>query len=236
MAASWATALLAVQKIDLRIRDLKTRLTMLPVERKKLIARHHELADALAAERGKINQLELDVKKRESAIEALQSANAKLQQQSALVKKNAEYQAMLAEVESNNAKISDIESTILADFDRLEAAKAELRTTMTEANAENRLLKTEFTEFEELEAEIKKEIALQLELRVGAAAKISENIMARYTHLLADRGEDTPLTAVENSCCGNCCLKLTPQTMTAARNGAVAHCDNCNHLIYIEDL
>ena len=44
------------------------------------------------------------------------------------------------------------------------------------------------------------------------------------------------VSPITDGICGNCFLKLTPQTMTHARRGAVTECDHCRHLVYLEDL
>lgn len=235
MAASWAEALLAVQSIDLRIKDLETRLTLFPVEKKKLVDRHLALTDKLDRRKEEIKAIELEIRKKESEVEALGAASAKLQQQSALVKKNNEYQAMLAEIAANQAKAGDIETNILGLYDRLDEIKTVLKKETAEAAAENRLIKTEYQEFDELEKEIHKEIALQQSRRQETAAQVTENLMEQYRQLSRSK-DGMPLAPVENDICGNCFLKLTPQTMTQARNGAVTRCDNCNHLVYIADL
>ncbi|MGE4563770.1 MAG: zinc ribbon domain-containing protein [Victivallaceae bacterium] len=234
MAALWAQALLEVQKIDLKLRDCETRLSMLPKERRR-IADRKKAADAkIEAVRAEIRELELAIKKSESEMAAVEQHIDKLQKQSALVKKNAEYQTMMAEIEISRKRLGDLENAILARMDQLESLKEKLAAVTAKVNTEVRALKTEWMEFDEVEKAVK---AKQSELalaRTAAAGRIEATMMARYDELLKSPG--IPLATIENDICNNCSLKLTPQTLTNARRGSLALCDNCGHLVYIEDL
>ena len=82
------SALLKLQALDMRCRDLKLRGTSIPKELDKIIARRDSLNAETAAAADKVKKMELAIKAREGEIQTLNAESTKLQQQSALVKKN----------------------------------------------------------------------------------------------------------------------------------------------------
>jgi hypothetical protein len=108
--------------------------------------------------------MELAIKAEEAKIQTLNAESTKLQQQSALVKKNNEYQAMLSGIAQNKEKISAIEEELLIKFDELEALKTEALQVKRNNSAELRSAKQEFEELlafsKTCEAEIKKLVGI----------------------------------------------------------------------------
>ena len=146
MAVVWLENLLKLQALDLRLRDLEARLQLLPREMQDMIAKRDALAASTKAAQDAVRKIELAVKSGESGIEALQKENLKLQQQSALVKNNKEYQAMLAAVEQNKVKIGELEEKTLVLMDELDAARKNAVKTANDNSAATSALKAEFDE------------------------------------------------------------------------------------------
>ncbi len=235
MAAKWAEALLAVQKLDLRMRDIRARLALLPEERNKLIARGRAAQARREESRKELKETELGIKKAESEIARLNEVIAKLRQQSASIRKNDEYQAMLVEIAGNQGRISELESSVIEALDRVEELRRKVSTVTAEVEATLKGVKEEIGELETFATELKAEY-LQLQQEAAAAGKeIESSILSRY-QLLLKKGQGAPVVPIENDICGNCHLRITPQTLNSARKGVVTACDNCMHLIYLEDL
>ena len=234
MAAKWVEALLALQKVDMRQRELEQRLALLPREMSELKARRDAaVADTHAAAQA-ARKIEAEIKNCESEIARLQDESRKLQQQSALVKKNTEYQAMLNTVALNAKKISDLESRVLKLMDDFEAGKAHYRKVKTDNDAVTRLAREEFEELLAFAEDVKKELARLRAERPELARKVDSDTMTRYKSLLKGKNAGAPLVKIENGICGHCHLRITPQAMNGISKGAVTVCDNCMHLIYDE--
>jgi len=232
MAALWLRALLELQKLDLRLRDLESRLKLLPREMSDMRARCDALAGATKAAQDEVRRIELAVKNGESGIEALQKENLKLQQQSALVKSNKEYQAMLTAVEQNKLKIGELEEKTLLLMDDLDAARVRAVKVAGDNRAETDMLKAEIDELVAFSGEVKKEIAQLRERRPAMAKNINADILSRYTALLGGRTPTVPVVALDGESCGNCHLAVTPQTINLLKRGDVGECDNCQHFLY----
>lgn len=230
----WAESLLLLQNTDLKIRELKKRLSLLPAERQRLSGRLTELQTQKDDASKELKTLELAIKNAESEIAAHQQSVAKLQQQSAMVKKNSEYQAMLSQIAALKLKIGDLESFELEKYDELEDAKRKVQSVNTSCDGAMRSTKSEIAELDEFAAEVKEDIARRSAERENLASGIESSLLGLYNRLLS-RGQGLPLAPATGGICKNCNLKLTMQTLNEARQGKVVCCDNCMHIIYVEE-
>lgn len=237
MAARWAKSLLELQTVDLRIRELEARLALLPKEMGELKDKRDAAVAAVAAAATAAKKIEQERKSLESEIEALNDENKRLQQQSAMVKKNNEYQAMLGTVALNQKKVGDLESRVLERMDAFEAAKKTYREIKQENETAVNALRTEFEELVSFAADLKKEVA---ELKAGRSEEnirgVDRDTLSRYRQLLGGKDGIAPLVRVENEICGSCHLRLTRQTLTNLQKGAVTSCENCMHLLYLDEV
>lgn len=235
MAARWAEALLKLQTIDLRIRELETRLALLPKEMETLKGKRDAAVAEVAAAANAAKKIELNRKSVESEIEKLNGENKKLQQQSSMVKKNTEYQAMLGTIALNNKKIGELESRELELMDEFEAAKKAYRKLRQNNEAAVNAIRAEFDELVAFAGDLKKEIAQLKAERPADVRGVDAETLARYNRLLNAKDGIAPLVKVENEICGSCHLRVTRQAMTNMQKGAVTSCENCMHFIYLDD-
>ena len=235
MAARWAEALLKLQTIDLRIRELETRLALLPKEMETLKGKRDAAVAEVATAANAAKKIELNRKSVESEIEKLNGENKKLQQQSSMVKKNTEYQAMLGTIALNNKKIGELESRELELMDEFEEAKKAYHKLRQNNEAAVNAIRAEFDELVAFAGDLKKEIAQLKAERPADVRGVDAETLARYNRLLNAKDGIAPLVKVENEICGSCHLRVTRQAMTNMQKGAVTSCENCMHFIYLDD-
>ena len=227
-------ALLILQEADLRRKGMEQRLQLLPKELDAIIARRDKLNAATAAAAEEFKKEELAIKKCESEIARLTAESQKLQQQSALVKKNNEYQAMLGQIADNKRKIGELEEELLIKFD-LVAELKEKADAVKRANAsELRNARTEFEELLAFSKNLKEEIAKAVTDRPALTANVRDDLLGVYNRLLKSKDNTPPLTKLDNGCCGNCHMRVTMQTANELSKGKIEHCDNCQHLLYAD--
>ena len=159
MAARWAEALLKLQRVDLKIRELEARLALLPKEMTELKNKRDAAVAEVNAAASAAKKIELERKGVESEIEKLNAENKRLQQQSAMVKKNTEYQAMLGTIALNEKKVGDLESRELELMDRFEEARKAYRKIRQDNEAAVNAIRAEFDELVAFAGDLKKEIA-----------------------------------------------------------------------------
>ena len=236
MAARWAEALLKLQRVDLKIRELEARLALLPKEMTELKNQRDAAVAEVNAAASAAKKIELERKGVESEIEKLNAENKRLQQQSAMVKKNTEYQAMLGTIALNEKKVGDLESRELELMDRFEEARKAYRKIRQDNEAAVNAIRAEFDELVAFAGDLKKEIAQLKEERPADIRGVDGETLARYNRLLAGKDGIAPLVRVENEICGSCHLRVTRQALTNMQKGAVTSCENCMHFIYLEDV
>jgi uncharacterized protein len=229
----WVEDLLALQDVDMRIHNMKLRLKAIPGEIKKLEQTIVVEAEDFKSSREGVKKAELDIKHIESEITAQNDHIQKLQKQSVMIKKNDEYKAMLSEVNHHKQKISDFETQEIEAMDALDAAQGKYRELEKQFDARMGSLKDEITELKTLIQEVKEEIESLKQGRNAHSSRIASDTLVKYNRLL--QSGRAPLVPVNNSCCGNCHLKLTPNTLNQARKSGVTHCDNCSYMLYLKD-
>lgn len=232
--APWAIKLKALQDKDMRIRQINLKLDMIPKE--KLSLKNQAAQNLAKVEKVKndVIELQLKLKKTENKITELKEAIRKLETQSAMVKKNNEYQAMLQSIEDHKLKIGDLEACGIELLDLIDNGKKLYRETAENVKFENACLKSEFKDLETLANDLKNEVEELQKQRNSLAEPIDNEILKRYENLLK-RGDGEPLVKIIDSICSHCHLKITPQTLNQAVKKAVVFCDNCQHFIYTEE-
>ena len=229
----WIESLLALQKVDMRIINLHLRLKMIPSEITKLKEKKENTESSLAEAKISMQKTGLDIKQTESAIAEINTRIEQLQQQSSLIKKNTEYQAMLSQIDTQKGKISELETTMLLLFDQDEENKEKLKEIKKEFEAEKSAISEEIDELTELSGEVKTEIKQLMDSRPPLEARVDSTVLAQYKRLL--KAQKAPLAKVNSAgICSSCHLKITPQTMTETKKEAVVYCDNCSCLLYLE--
>ena len=184
MAARWAEALLKLQRVDLKIRELEARLALLPKEMTELKNKRDAAVAEVNAAASAAKKIELERKGVESEIEKLNAENKRLQQQSAMVKKNTEYQAMLGTIALNEKKVGDLESRELELMDRFEEARKAYRKIRQDNEAAVNAIRAEFDELVAFAGDLKKEIAQLKEERPADIRGVDGETLARYNRLL----------------------------------------------------
>lgn len=231
MAAIWAQNLLKLQTLDLEIRNLKLRMTMIPKEADKIKAQVAAVEAKVKAARELRQNHERELKQNEADASGLADKIRKLEQQSSLVKKNTEYQAMMDSIAMLKKAIGDHETRVLELMDLIEEDAGKVRAAEDAAKVESAGLREEYEELRTLYREVQLRIRELEKQRPELRNGVDSEVLPRYEQILG-KNSGTPLVAIEEDKCGQCHLRLTPQTLNNAKSGAIAFCDNCMHIIY----
>ena len=232
MDSSALRRLLKLQEADMRLRDMETRLTTIPKEMNNILAKRDKVAAGTAAAVAAFKAIKAKIKQEEDLIAELTANNEKLRQQSVMVKKNNEYQAMLNAIEMNNKKISEAEERLLLATDELEASRQAGMKIKLVNDAEIKNLRTEFEELQSFINVVKEEIAKLQAARPALLKDIPPVLLSPYESLRSNKEGSAPLVTAENEVCGHCRLKITAQTAVAINRGEIAYCDNCQYMLY----
>lgn len=230
--AAWLDSLLSLQEVDLHIRNLRKRLAMIPRERNELKAQRNQETEQLDNTKSAIQETELKLKGYEALMKKHYDAIVKLQQKSTQVRRNDEYQALLKEIDFNKAKISDLETDTIVQMDKLSTMKRSFEVKKSECSAQLQNIDSEIESLTELEGEVREMIKGMIEIREERVTKVGEPALGIYERILK-KGVGTPAVKIINGgICGNCRLKLTPNTIGTAKAENLSNCDHCSHIVY----
>lgn len=228
---TWVSNILTVQKYDMKLRDLETKYRTIPGERAKLKEEYQAAKARLAEARKSAAETDQTLKQTEADIAARNDKIRKLLTQSALVKKNDEYQAMMKDIEDTKGNISELETRVIELLDAQEAARKAVADQEREFAATEKQIREELAEFEQLIETIKADaIKLKAEKKRFIPC-VEMNVFNAYQNILT-RDKGKPVVPIVNDCCGNCSLKVTPQVINEAKKGIMVFCDNCSHILY----
>ena len=226
--------LIDVQAIDQQIAALRADLESLPKRIQeadaKLAGARTEVASAKEAHTNNAKErkkLELDVGQwKERA--------RKYREQTAAVKTNEAYKALLheianAEAEAAKAEESELEIMMVGDdLDRrVKSAEARLREAETVIAAERNQIKAKGIEE-------KKQLDAALVKREQAMAPVSEDMRVLYDRI-AKRHHGTALARVRDDQCKGCGLRVLPHVIQALQldtNEEVYRCESCGLILY----
>ena len=230
----WIEDILSLQETDIRIRKLTTRLEMVPIEIEKIDNEILYTIEDLKKNKEMGLSTQMEIKQVESEIMKYNDEKIKFQKQSVMIKKNDEYRAMIREINNVKKKISELETRELELMDQKDDVAKAMKNAEKIAKEKANTLKKEKEDLINLEQRLKKQIKKLNDERIELLEPIESELLGRYQRLL-NKGVGQPVVPVHDAICGNCHLKLTPQTANLANKGEVIYCENCGHLLYEED-
>ncbi len=226
--------LIELQKIDLRIAELKEQRRKIPErlemnevplrEAKRVLQEASASTEALIKER----------RSQEKDLEAHEDRIGKMKDRAAQLKTNQEYQAHLFEVELANKKKGEIEEKILLAMERIE------QTQRVMADAQAKLKESEAVFTKEKATLDARDQALSAELanldiqQKQLSGQVEKALLARYNKLKTTR-KDQALALVKDGICLGCRLQLPPQLVSQVKRAQDVHtCPYCYRMLYWE--
>jgi predicted nucleic acid-binding Zn-ribbon protein len=228
--------LLVLQNRDQKIRDLRTGLTMIPLERAGLESRLANLSSQF--EQAKLHSKEIEVEKKnlEISAQAKRDSIGKFKAQQFQTRKNEEFQALSNEIKRYDNDIQTIEDRELELMEEAEKAKVIVAAAEQEYRAAKSQVDAQLTDLIERAAALEKSIAELEEERAKLSAAVDEDLLFRYDRLFKSKG-DAAVVPLEHEVCMGCHMKLTTQTSVRVRGGRdIVNCEQCGRLLYWSDL
>ena len=225
--------LVSLQKCDLEMRALESRLEQIP---KKI----EELEKEVATERANVKAAEesLSESKKtrrtlEGELEILEGRIAKYKDQLMQVKSNDEYKAMQKQIQVAENEIGTKEDFILVEMEEIDGLQSELARRKKE-------LEEGLTHVRKLEAELEAEASqLQDQLRERQteneeiSRSLPEDLLNSYQQIASSRG-GIAVAEAKDLFCTVCNVRLRPQVLELLRLGeSIQRCDNCTRILYM---
>ncbi len=228
------TNLVALQKMDLEIAALESRLKKIP---KEIAALQQEVATERAnvkATEDRLSECQKSRRSLEGELQLIEGKTEKYKDQLMQVKSNEEYRAMQKQIQNAKDEVSTHEDIILARLE--EADRFQEEVTVRRRELEKGLVKVGKLETE-LEAEATG-LRTELEHRYGERQEVEkalpQDLLEQYKKISSSRG-GIAVAEAKDEHCQECNVRLRPQIFNEIRVGdKIISCDSCTRILYYQ--
>ena len=227
------THLVELQDIDSQLDDLNGLLGDLPKMVEELNEQERRLISKLKEDKTRLKEINLSLKKSETANSEIQEKINKLTDQLFLVTNNKQYDALTNEIDHFKEQKDENDSHIISSMDEkeiLEKSMNENETSLedlkTDLGIRRKKLETALSETSEEKAALEKSREKQI-------SKIDSSTIQIYTKVISARS-GVAVVSLSGDACGGCGAAL-PIQMASEIRAAAAHthrCDNCGRFVY----
>ena len=227
------THLVELQDIDSQLDDLNGLLGDLPKMVEELNEQESRLISKLKEDKTRLKDINLSLKKSETANSEIQEKINKLTDQLFLVTNNKQYDALTNEIDYFKEQKDENDSHIILSMDEkeiLEKSMNENETSLedlkTDLGFRRKKLETALSETSEEKAALEKSREEQI-------LKIDFSTIQIYTKVISARS-GVAVVSLSGDACGGCGAAL-PIQMASEIRAAAAHthrCDNCGRFVY----
>ena len=225
--------LLVLQDRQQKIRQIRTEIRTLPLERAHLESQLAATAAGVESLKQKARQVEVERKNLELDVGTRTESIARLKTQQYQTRKNDEFQAIGHEIqryEDEIRKLEDQELELMIEADKF---KGEIEAADKSARATKDSISRQLVD---LETKAKALGAQQQELeteRETLAAQIDPDLLDQFERLFNSKG-DAAVVAVEHGVCTGCHMKVTTATAAGVKAGKeIVSCENCGRILYL---
>ena len=227
------THLVELQDIDSQLDDLNGLLGDLPKMVEELNEQESRLLSKIEEDKTRLKEINLRLKKSETANSEIQEKINKLTDQLFLVTNNKQYDALTNEIDHFKEQKDENDSHIILSMDEkeiLEKSMNENETSLedlkTDLGFRRKKLETALSETSEEKDALEKSREEQI-------SKIDSSTIQIYTKVISARS-GVAVVSLSGDACGGCGAAL-PIQMASEIRAATAHthrCDNCGRFVY----
>lgn len=226
--------LLRMQELAVSIRHALRVVEEAPGRLEEIESRFRERNAEYVAVKDRFDELHADQRNRTGELSTLEETLKKLMDDLMQVKNQREYAAMLKEIDSVKAQISENEEAILRDMEEIEKVKVELDTHEEHIKTERETVGKERAEVEAEAATARKLVESQTAERSAVEAQLPEGLATTLRQLESTR-QGIFLSKTDNGTCLSCFVRVRPQVFQEIRQAAKVHrCSNCRRFLYHE--
>ncbi len=216
----------ACEEAVVELEQLKDRL---PGQIAEAEANAQAARDAVAAAREQLAGFEKTQRAREGELQEAESQRTKFQGQTALVKTNEEYTALLREIDLVAERISQLEEGILLGMEAIDEGRGRLESVgkeqelierghLADADARRRQL-----------ADVEKSLGERVAERAERLADLGPEIESLYQRVAKALGSG--VATLRDDRCSGCHRAIPPQTVNLMLAGELHTCSNCQRIL-----
>jgi len=230
-------ALIELQAADLRLHEIRERLSRFPKRLAEVEARVTAARQQIVVSKEALTGSLKDRKKYELDVEQWKERAKKYRDQSFEVKTNEAYKALQHEIQHAEGEVAQAEDRLLdrmvagEEYERqVKSAEAALKQIEAAAETDRRAIQTEYQA-------VQNELAAAEAARALSVSGVSEDLFDHYQRI-AKRHHGVALAEVSGEGCGQCGVHIRPhviQQLHREGNEEIFHCETCTRILYYAD-
>jgi predicted nucleic acid-binding Zn-ribbon protein len=227
--------LIELQKIESAAGRITSRKKALPVQMDALEKEFSACCAVVETEREQLESLRKRRREKDNQLQAGQETLKKTRERLFEVKTNKEYQSILKEIETFEAKNSRMEDEIISLLDELDALETAMKTRETDLNAGRNRYEEQKTKMGEELNSIAEELTVCVRKGDALKKKIPADLLRKYEQIKG-AGRGLAVVPVWKEICYGCHMSIPPQLYNELQKSVLLiTCPNCNRIIYWEN-
>lgn len=227
--------LVEVQKVDQEIARVRKDLDSLPREQASREKKLNDLKKAAELKKNVFVEAEMEIRRLEGQVKSSDEEVKKLDGRLNLVKNNAEYQAILFQIDAVKKERSAAESEALQKMELIEGLKATAKEAQGLVAEEEKVYAAFLAEAKVLRAAREAEVAKISVGRADLIAGIPKDLLNRYERMFASR-DFVAVAAVENQVCQGCYTQITRNDLAKLMGkSTIVLCGSCQRILYLAE-
>ncbi len=218
---------------DTATQALTRSLSELPKSIAETEAKAQAARDVSQSERKRIEDAEKTGRAKEAELADCEAQRDKYQSQTAMVKTNEEYSALLGEIDGMRTRISQLEEEILLAMETVDQAGGRLKGFEREQRQVEQESVDRVARLREQMEDVRRQIELREQEREGLLAELGPEVKAGYERVRARKGTGTAL--VRKHTCVACHRQVPPETVNRVLAGEVHTCGSCQRILFVLD-
>lgn len=219
----------SLSRCERRVEELGRDQEQIPRQIADAEARIQAARDRVAQQKAALAGAEQDRRGREAALQMAETQRTKFQAQTALVKTNAEYTALLHEIEVSGQRISEIETEILTAMESVDAASRALAGVAREQTEIEKVLVGDADRLRARLTEVQGEATVREQERQKLVASLPVDVQSKYARIWKARGTGTAMIVVRS--CGSCHREVPYETINRVLAGECHPCAYCGRVL-----
>ncbi len=231
------TAVLALQKIDSKIDEIKTMKGELPMEVKDLEDEIEGLQTRINNIDAEINSINTFIDTKTNAKKEAQALIKKYEKQQDNVKNNREFEAINKEIEMQELEVKLNEKHIKdATFEQKDRTNSRIKTEEKIKDVED-ALKLKRKELEKITADTEKEEKVLAKKSDEAKEKVDPRLLLAYERIRNSYRNGLAVVPILRDSCGGCFNVIPPQRQSEIRqHKKIIVCEHCGRIVVDSDL
>jgi uncharacterized protein len=228
--------LIELQKTESAAGRIQVRKRDLPLQIEELEKEFGTLCADAEAQREQLESLRKSRREKDTQLQTGQEGLKRTRERLLDVKTNKEYQSILKEIETLEAKNSRMEDEIISLLDELDCLETAVKSKDGELNVSRQRFEEQKAKLAEEIDSLAEELTVSLKKSGEIREKISPDLLRKYEQIKGI-GRGLAVVSVWKEVCDGCHMSIPPQLYNELQKSktTLKTCPNCNRILYWEN-